>query len=217
MAKSSVAFSKRKRENKSRSLLQGFVTGGGSNDDDGFLRQDEFLERGQRICNWIVRGTNVEGAELFNEAYMKTAKLFDEVSEDTAEADEKTDLGQIRDKEDFYRWFYCLAFNVFRDELRRTKKEGSLLTDLSERNLTEADPSIDIESECLVSEFMEFITKNLPAERRRAIALRQEGYTYREVADILNSEGVGESPSHVTVRKWIKDSLDAFFNDDSEE
>jgi DNA-directed RNA polymerase specialized sigma24 family protein len=62
-----------------------------------------------------------------------------------------------------------------------------------------------------LKELLEF-GKTLPAERRRAVELWLEEYSYRKIAEILQTEGY--SVSHIAVHKWIGDVLRAFFRED---
>ena len=85
------------------------------------------------------------------------------------------------------------------------------LSDILPEALSIVDPGIGPEEDCLLSEFAEF-TETLPERTQRALALRQQGLTYDKIAEILNRDG-DTSTTNVTVRKWVRDGLEAFFDE----
>src|SRR5260221_2611621 len=149
-----------------------------SEEIEEYLDSVEFLNRGQRICRWVVRGTNFEGTALFSDAYLKARRSVDRPS-----------FLNVEDEKGFYKIFFILSLNLLHDRFRKARKERSLFSDLSRAAFTKPDPTVDLEEERLIGEFMDAL-KKLPDERRRAIMLRREGYTYRQIGEIVGCSHV---------------------------
>lgn len=179
---------------------------------DELLRHSEFLKRGHRICRWYVRGTKQDSWELFSNAYLRALAKKDKLRADNTP-----------NASAFFGWFSQLTFNMLCDQRRKDNRELKRLLSISpsdedasdaDPGVDPADPGIDLDGERLIEEFMEF-TSTLPAKRRRAVILRLEnypdkGYSYEEIAERLNGEGI--KCTHVTVRSWVRASMKAFFD-----
>lgn len=182
------------------------------------LRHSEFLDRGFRICRWYVRGSSQDPWEVFSNAYLKALASKDKLRVDNTP-----------NAETFFAWFSLLTLNMLRDQWRKNGREMKRLESISYSNeesssedscgtdfdINLANPSVDLDGDCFIKEFLEF-TKTLPAHHRRAIMLRLENYPdkgvpYEEIAKTLNSEGI--TCTGVTVRSWIRSSWRAFLND----
>ena len=158
-----------------------------------------FLDRSQRICNWLSRGTSYSPDDLFQDVCVKLLKSGARLCPDN-----------IPGESAFFSWLFVLTLNLRRDYYRRNgrdrQREVSLDEFLSEA-LSIADPDAGPEVECLRGEFDAFI-ETLPERARRAIVLRRQGLTYDKIAEVLSRDD--KSVTSVTVRKWVLDALTAF-------
>lgn len=155
-----------------------------------YLGGDEFLDRGERICRWVVRGTKIDWEALFNDAYLKARK--------------SPSLLKVEDKEGFYKVFCVLALNLRNDRFRKSRRRG-LFVELPRSELNKADPSINLDDELFRKEFLEAIASIRDERRRKALELRTQGYTFREIAEKVGC-------CHVTVRIWWKEAAEAFLD-----
>lgn len=164
-----------------------------------------FLNRGEMICRFITGEESYKWDDLFQDVCVKVLTFG-----------HKLCPGNIPDEDAFFKWLFVVALNRRRDIFRRNiklRKREVPLSDILLEELLIIDPGMGPEGECLFNEFAEFI-KTLPENRRRAMTLRQEGYSYEKIAEILNCDGI--KCTNVTVRKWCRDSLEAFFDEGKE-
>jgi RNA polymerase sigma factor (sigma-70 family) len=160
-----------------------------------------FLDRAQRICNWLARGTSYDPKDMFQDLCLKLLMSGVRLCPDN-----------IPNEKAFFNWLFVLALNMRRDDLRRNGKlrhQEVSLSDILPEALSIIDPGISPEGDCLLSEFAQF-SETLPEKTRRALALRQQGITYDKIAEILSRDDA-KSMTNVTVRKWVRDSLETFF------
>ena len=89
------------------------------------------------------------------------------------------------------------------------RKAGARTGGLSEREhpaaLQVAAPGLDPYWQCLLKEFADSVAR-LPEHMRRAIKLRQQGYSFGQTAEILNRDGI--KCSKVSVRNWMLKALE---------
>jgi len=159
-----------------------------------------FLDRGQRICFYLARGTSYETEELFQDLCLK---LLTTGAMPRAE--------QTPNEDAYFRWLFVLVLNMRNDYFRRNgkRRQEVSLSEIMLGALAVADPGGGPELECCFAEFAEF-AENAPKEIRRIIELRRDGFTYEAIAKKLSSPGV--KYTDVTVRKRFRDSLKAFFD-----
>jgi RNA polymerase sigma-70 factor (ECF subfamily) len=92
-------------------------------------------------------------------------------------------------------WLVTVAHNLLRDEHRqRTRRRGLLSRRAAE--VPTADPPPDADARALTSERIASARRalaQLPERDRQLLLLRHEGYSYREIAQILNlvPSGIG--------------------------
>jgi RNA polymerase sigma factor (sigma-70 family) len=149
------------------------------------LEHAEFQERLKRICGGIARD-HEKAADLVQNTCKKVLKY------------ENTILHhKPKDADQFFSWVFTVVRNIHIDSGRKNKLlfEETPIEDLHLR-----DAGLDPEDECLLGEFERFM-HTLPSEHQRAFELMWEGYSYRDIAEILRIEGY--QCSHVTVRTWI--------------
>jgi DNA-directed RNA polymerase specialized sigma24 family protein len=187
---------------------------------DSILEHSEFQRRGRQICRHVSRNYS-DGSYDAEDLFLDTCvrMLAHEEGFMRPNRDIHTNEPErenMPDAETFFRWFFVVALNIFRSRLRKMRSQGRLggygLPTISvpiEEAISVRDASIDLEGECFLREFQDFITANLPDDHRCAIALRMEGYSYREIAAALNGNGV--KCSHTGIRIWIADGLENFF------
>lgn len=160
-----------------------------------------FLDRGQRICRYLARGTSYEPEELFQDLCLKLLS-----------SGAMPRLDKTPNENAYFRWLLVLVLNMRRDYFRgngKFRRQEVPLSDILPEVLYVADPGLSPELEARLNEFAA-LAETLPENTQRVIKLRQEGLTYEEIARILTSDGI--KCSDVTVRKWFRDSLDAFFD-----
>jgi RNA polymerase sigma factor (sigma-70 family) len=172
---------------------------------DELLAHAEFLSRGQRICRWVARRSRYNSLELFQDACVKVLDNWAWML-----VPEKTP-----DAESFFKLFNTIALNLFRDYLRRLRKEGALFSDVPAEDLSPTGPKVDLNEKLLLDEFARF-AETLPEGHRLALTLRlknypEKGSSFEEIAKALNAAGIECTPP--TVRKWVRDSASAFIND----
>ncbi len=98
--------------------------------------------------------------------------------------------------EDPRAWLVTVANNLFRDEYRRSVRQRSLLEAKGDR-LRDLGSSLDPEESMERRERRQRVRmalETLPVRDRQALLLRQEGYTYREIAEVLDygETGIGK-------------------------
>jgi RNA polymerase sigma factor (sigma-70 family) len=166
------------------------------------VAHEVFLSRGEMICRFITGEQVCKWDELFQDVCVKVLTFG-----------HKLCPGNIPDEDAFFKWLFVVALNRRRDIYRRNvtlRRREVSLCDISIEELLIIDPAIGPEGDCFFNEFEAFI-QTLPENRRRAMALRQEGYSYEKIAEILNRGDI--RCTNVTVRKWCRDGLAAFFDD----
>jgi RNA polymerase sigma factor (sigma-70 family) len=162
---------------------------------DVLFEHDEFQRRGKQICYMVTRKwEDVE--DLFQDSCLRVWKYGHRAL--TPE--------NIRNEGEFFAWFNVVARNTHKSNWRKRRvlSEAKPLDEIFM-----ADPQVNIEAQCFLSEFVEF-TKTLSAERRQAIEYWLENYSYREIA--RNLTRADTTYSHVAVRAWIKEALKRFFD-----
>jgi RNA polymerase sigma factor (sigma-70 family) len=165
------------------------------------LAHPMFRERGLGICYYLARGTSCEPEDLFQDLRLKLLKSG------AMPLPDKTP-----DEDAYFRWLFKVVLRMridyFRSNRTRLQQEvplGDILPRAAEiPDLGLTGPELD----ALLGEFAEYAAK-LPDKIRRVIELRQEGLTYKAIAEVLTSDG--EPCSEVAVRKWFKDCLKEFF------
>ena len=157
----------------------------------------EFQSRLKRICHNLEHDGE-KAKDLSQETCLRLLRYGCKIRPDNVETTDQ-----------FFSWLYVVVRNIVNSEWR---KDRLPLDDRPVEEVSLADYRVDLDAERFFGEFEEF-SRTLPYERRRAIELRMEGYSYREIADILESEGC--PCSHVIVRVWYRDALRDFFNRNS--
>jgi antitoxin Phd len=109
----------------------------------------------------------------------------------------------------FFAWLKVLTRNVFADSChsRSVDFDDRRLDDLSNE-----DVGIDIEASVLYREVIAEFEKNvnaLPLRERLAVGYYLQGFSFRETSAKMGEAGF--QAGHVTVRKWVRESLSAFF------
>jgi RNA polymerase sigma factor (sigma-70 family) len=110
----------------------------------------------------------------------------------------------------FFAWLRTLTRNAYIDSLRRKELE---FDERRPEDLDITDTQSDIEASVLYKEVMaefEMSINALPERERLAMALYLQGFSFREISEKMTQAGY--SSSRVKVRKWIKDSLMAFWS-----
>lgn len=156
-----------------------------------YLESDKFLERSERICRWVVRGTKIDWEALLSEAYLKVRK--------------SPSFLKVRDEDGFFRLFVVASINLRNSRFRKARRAAKLFEELPNTEITKADPSVDLETALFVREFMERIERIRDERRRRALKLRLKGNTFRKVGEQVGC-------SHVAVKIWLKDAVEAFLD-----
>lgn len=109
----------------------------------------------------------------------------------------------------FFGWLKKVTRNAYLDNLRasRVKFDDQRSEDLEILD-TQNNPEASLLYKEVMAEFEQRINA-LPDKERLAIAYYLQGFSYREISDKMNEAGF--SVSHVTVHRWIRDALRAFF------
>jgi len=110
----------------------------------------------------------------------------------------------------FFSWVRHIARSAHRDTLQRRQIQ---IDERPVEDLELVDPQMDIESSFLFKEVMAEFEKtisSLPERERLAVALYLQGFSSREISEKMLRAGF--SVSHVTVLKWTRDALAAFFH-----
>ena len=102
--------------------------------------------------------------------------------------------------EQFFSWLFVLVRHLWLDSRTRDNDRQVRIADTPIEEMQLEDPGLDPEDERLCNEFDEF-RKTLPYTHRRAIELQWDGFTLRQIAEILRREGYPYS--HVMVGLWI--------------
>lgn len=98
--------------------------------------------------------------------------------------------------EDPRAWLITVANNLFRDEYRRSIRQRNLL-EAKRGRLYDPDSPLDPQESMERRERRQRVRmalETLPMRDQQALLLRHEGYTYREIADVLDygETGVGK-------------------------
>lgn len=163
------------------------------------LRKPGFCERGD-----VSRSDAFENGfrKVFEERYSSIFRYLNRMSGDPAQA---ADIAQEvfvrlyeRGKlpEDARAWLVTVANNLFRDEYRRSIRQRNLLEAKRER-LYAPDSPLDPEEAMERRERRQRVRtalETLPVRDQQALLLRHEGYSYREIADVLKygETGIGK-------------------------
>jgi RNA polymerase sigma factor (sigma-70 family) len=168
---------------------------------DDLLTQEDFQKLLLIICQAVYRRLNLG---RYDPAYGRE-DLFGDACEKLLKSRQRFRPDDIPNEKALFSWLYVLAFNRGLSKLREIKRQRPwLFPGKAVEELPEEDSGINLEREWAARELMGFM-KSLPDERRRALVLRLEGNSYREVAQILEGEGI--KVSHVTVQKWVEAGL----------
>ncbi|HEX8474632.1 MAG TPA: RNA polymerase sigma factor [Pyrinomonadaceae bacterium] len=175
---------------------------------DVLVEDDVYLKRGGRICRSIARGTSYDPQDMFQDVCVRILLYFSKSRQDNDP--EKTI--SFDDVNAFFKFYVTVAGNLLTDYFRkhgkRQNQEVSLSANIADA-LTVAAPGLSPYAECFFKEFAESL-KRLPEHKRRAVELRQEGYSYEEIAVTLNRERI--KCTKVAVRNWVMEAL-AYFTD----
>ncbi len=101
--------------------------------------------------------------------------------------------GQLRDPERFPAWLRGIAVRLVRDEERRRMRERRAWREAAERRPPAQD---DPEARLL----LERALMELSVEERAMLAMRAEGFSWREIAA---ASGMGESAAKMRVRRAL--------------
>lgn len=166
------------------------------------LEHPEFELIGRRFCSRFKSNGEWDAEDLYQEACLRVLKWSGKLSPDN-----------IPDEEAFFSWLFKVVQNVYRSKLRKSKAVSHLRKieaggdSRPAEELIIPDLSINLDNEVLLKEF-EMFSRVLPKERLRSLMLWFEDRSYREIAVILNSEGI--RCSHTTVRHWVDDAFTSF-------
>jgi DNA-directed RNA polymerase specialized sigma24 family protein len=123
----------------------------------------------------------------------------------------RLDPEQIPNRRDFLGWIKLIVHHTYCDASRKYSKhfrnDKWTRTDEPIEDISIPAPDEDFDGKYYLSRFLEFI-KNFPPERRRAVLLWLEGYSYREIEKTLRDEGIKLSSQ--SVKQWVTKSLNAF-------
>jgi DNA-directed RNA polymerase specialized sigma24 family protein len=160
---------------------------------DAVLEHEEFQHRAKQCCHAIARKWE-EGEDLFQDACIRVWKYGSALKPEN-----------IKNKDAFFAWFYVLALHTYMGNWRKQRIQ---FDSKPVQEMPVADPRVNIEAQCLLSEFLEFCQKTLPDNRHRAVKYWLEGYSFRDIAGNLNETGT--PGSHVAVRTWVRDTVKGF-------
>ena len=136
-------------------------------------------------------------------SWCNNAALADDLVQDTIlKALEKKH--QLKDLKCFHAWVFRILNNAWLDYLRRRKPE----TDIDEQNIACKDcPENSYEKDLTILSIRQAVTK-LPVGQRSVITLVDlEGFTYKEVSEVLEIP-IGTVMSRLSrARKSLEDSL----------
>lgn len=147
--------------------------------------------------------------DLFHAHYESLYRYLDRLIDD---ADRASDLAQ----ETFVRlyqrgtipdeprgWLLAVAMNLLRDDSRRAKRRGALIAKHASAALLPAEPEpadaalLSNEARARIKAALE----SLPVRDRQLLLLRQEGYSYREMALAI---GVAETSLGTTLLRAMR-------------
>ncbi len=193
-------------------LLLQLMTARRSGDDlreqiNELIRHDGFQSRGKKICGGLMRrygdlirryyGASDDADDLFNEA---CARMFEKIfGKADALSPEKTES-----EEDFFDWFFILARNIVFSKLRKFGRLPDEIFFVSTEDLSLANERTRFDLERARNQFLGF-TETLPENHRHAVRLWYEGYSTREIKELL-----GHVCSHVTIKNWVSAAVKAF-------
>jgi RNA polymerase sigma-70 factor, ECF subfamily len=142
------------------------------------------VERYERRAFWIayhMLGHVEDAQDVVQEAFIRVFRA----------------LPRFRLGKRFYTWFYRIVLHLAIDTLRKRREAGGRVVEVAETLEEDApDPSetfLRDESAARVQEVLE----KLPPKERAILVLRDiEGFSAKEIADIIQS-------NHATVRWWL--------------
>jgi RNA polymerase sigma factor (sigma-70 family) len=161
---------------------------------DVIFEDAEFQSRLRRICYKLEHDKD-KAEDLFQETSVKVLRYASKNPTDMPETSEA-----------FFSWLFIVARHAF---LTQWQKDKPRQDDLPLEDIQLPTPGDDLDSQCFLSEFEEFC-QSLSYKERRSVELWLEGYSLREIADILVREGYPYS--HVAISVWRRNALKAFFN-----
>lgn len=172
-----------------------------SQPDDDLFAQDDFLKLVLIVCRSVFRRLNLGGRDpaygpddFHHDTFMKLLKARGCFRPQN-----------IPNEKAMVNLLYTVALNRGRSKLREWRRHRQMQVSCERvEDLPEGDSGIDLVREWIVQELMGF-TRSLPEERRRALVLKLEGYSFREISRIFLNEG--HKVSHVTIQKWYEASL----------
>jgi RNA polymerase sigma factor (sigma-70 family) len=177
---------------------------------DSLLENAEFVKRTRKICRLYASRewqNEYDHEDLFQDLCVVLFK--------------RQSLPQNLDSPyeySLFRWLRAVVRNLFRDRIRKNQslRRRHVREEVSVDSIDLPDPSIDIERqfhhEELRTQFLKSIASQ-PIQRRVAIALYISGHSPRDIAEILNQQGM--KCSHPTVYRWIKEVQQELFREAS--
>ena len=127
------------------------------------------------ILNYIYRlvGNNYEAEDLAQETFMKAFQKFE----------------SLGDKEKARSWLYSIARNVTIDYFRKNKHRSIPLDEMILENYARAT-AVDFRDDVLRREVSQEVSKHVAAlsvqDRMIVKLLYYEGFSYKEICDVLN-------------------------------
>jgi RNA polymerase sigma factor (sigma-70 family) len=173
---------------------------------DGLLRNQIVARRLRHICsqfNFRAFKGAYDTEDLCQDVWLRVWRHREKL----VEPGNILEPGDAMNQTGFYGWLYVIARNQYFNKIRELKTKDRLLTDEQIETLAVPASSGYDEKRYLLESFREFI-KGYPKSRQRTIELWLQGYSYREIAELLSNEEV--PCSHVTIGKWIMSAVDAF-------
>lgn len=163
------------------------------------LLEDEIFKNRLRLITMAHARTPQDAEDLANDVRIKVWRNIQHFKPDYR-----------RPYDGFFSWLRAVTRNTFIDTPGRR-----CIVELDERRVEDldiADTHMDIEQSLLYKEVMAEFEKSinaLPRRERLAVAYYLQGFTFRETSEKMRQAGF--SSSHVTVHRWIRDGLSAFF------
>jgi RNA polymerase sigma factor (sigma-70 family) len=167
------------------------------------LFEDEIFRNRLRLITRAQARTEQDAEDLANEVCLKVLRI----------------LGMFKPNYEqpygrFFSWLRKVTHHTFLDSVQGRKLK---LDDQPVEDLNIADTHSDIESSVLYKEVMAEFEKSisaLPEKQQLAIVFYLRGFTLREIPDKMRQAGFPSS--NVSVRRWIKDGISAFFPESHE-
>ena len=151
-------------------LLTGVVECAQAGDQKAFTTLFEHYNR--PICTYLTRliGKNDLVQELAQDTFIQVWQY----------------LPTLRDTEKFRSWLYCIATNVVKSHWRRTKVFHCLSWQEEEEGNTDKALIVDAPDEHVgESELIKLVLEQLSPAQRTCLVLQTEGFSLREIAELL--------------------------------